>query len=53
MFSLFNNKSEIIDDEERIKGSLFGFFVGDALGVPVEFIKRDELKKNKVTKMLE
>lgn len=53
MFSLFNNKSEIIDDEERIKGSLFGFFVGDALGVPVEFTKRDELKKNKVTKMLE
>lgn len=55
MFSFLNNKnkSNVIEENERIKGSLFGFFVGDALGVPVEFINRDELKKNKVTNMLE
>lgn len=50
---MFKNKNNIIEEKDRIKGSLFGFFVGDALGVPVEFIKREELKKNKVTKMLE
>ncbi|MEE3342887.1 MAG: ADP-ribosylglycohydrolase family protein [Bacilli bacterium] len=49
MLNLNNNEN----DDKRIKGSLFGFFVGDALGVPVEFIEREELKKNKVTKMLE
>lgn len=55
MMKLFKNKTKqsVIEDKERIKGSLFGFFVGDALGVPVEFIARDELKKKKVTKMLE
>ena len=46
-------KSNVMGENERIKGALFGFFVGDALGVPVEFVERDELKKNKVTKMLE
>ena len=51
MFEFFKNKK--VEEKDRIKGSLFGFFVGDALGVPVEFIERDELKKNKVTKMLE
>ena len=55
MFNIFNNKTNAnkIEENERINGSLFGFFVGDALGVPVEFVGRDELKKNKVTKMLE
>ena len=53
MFNVFNNKNNVIKENERIKGSLFGFFVGDALGVPVEFIRRGDLKKNKVTKMLE
>ena len=53
MFGLFSEKSTIINESERIKGALFGFFVGDALGVPVEFIGRDNLKRNKVTKMLE
>ena len=55
MLNFFNtkNKKHVIGKDERIKGSLFGFFVGDALGVPVEFINRDALKKNKVTKMLE
>ena len=53
MLSLFHNKNTIIEDSERIKGSLFGFFTGDALGVPVEFVGREELKRNKVTRMLE
>lgn len=46
-------KNMFLNENKRIRGSLFGFFVGDALGVPVEFARRDELKKNKVTKMLE
>lgn len=53
MFGLFGEKNTIINESERIKGALFGFFVGDALGVPVEFVERDYFKKNKVTKMLE
>lgn len=53
MFGLFSKKNTMINENERINGALFGFFVGDALGVPVEFIGRDDLKKNKVTKMLE
>ncbi len=53
MFGLFREKNTIINESERIKGALFGFFVGDALGVPVEFVGRDYLKKDKVTKMLE
>ena len=40
-------------ESDRINGSLFGFLVGDALGVPVEFISRAELKRNKVKEMLE
>ena len=49
---MFNNKN-ILDENERIKGSLFGFFVGDALGVPVEFASRGELKIHKITDMIE
>ena len=36
----------------KIKDSLYGFIIGDALGVPVEFISREELIKNPVTSML-
>lgn len=52
MFNFFNNetKNSKIEENERIYGALFGFFVGDALGVPVEFIGRDELKKIKLQK---
>lgn len=53
MFNLFRRNKTTIDESERIKGAFFGFFVGDALGVPVEFINREELKKKKVKKMLE
>ena len=43
------NKEQI----ERIKSGLIGFAVGDALGVPIEFTKREKLQINKVTAMLE
>lgn len=38
---------------EEVKACLFGFFIGDALGVPVEFENRSYLKENKVMGMLE
>jgi len=37
---------------EQIKASLFGVAVGDALGVPVEFISREELRQNPVIDMI-
>jgi len=40
-----------MDKIDRVKGALIGLAVGDALGVPVEFIARDELKKDPVTGM--
>ncbi|MDR0872466.1 MAG: ADP-ribosylglycohydrolase family protein [Prevotellaceae bacterium] len=36
---------------EKIKSALFGVAVGDALGVPVEFCSREELRQNPVTEM--
>lgn len=36
----------------KIKSVMFGHTVGDALGVPVEFCKRDVLDKNPVTDMI-
>lgn len=33
---------------ERVLGAFFGHAIGDALGVPVEFIIRDELNRNPV-----
>lgn len=30
---------------KRILGGLFGVAVGDALGVPVEFVSREDLRK--------
>ena len=38
---------------QKIKGIIFGHAVADALGVPVEFKSREELKKNPVTDMRE
>jgi ADP-ribosyl-[dinitrogen reductase] hydrolase len=35
-----------------IMASIVGFAVGDALGVPVEFMSRDELRKNPVKDMI-
>jgi ADP-ribosyl-[dinitrogen reductase] hydrolase len=39
--------------ENVVKSGIFGVCIGDALGVPVEFKKREDLKKFPVTKMLE
>ena len=49
MFLFKNTNVNIpISTNDRIKGSIMGFIVGDALGVPVEFIGRETLKKNKL-----
>lgn len=37
---------------DKEKGSLYGFIVGDALGVPVEFMKREQLLNNPITEMI-
>ncbi len=39
------------DIRDALFGSIFGVAVGDALGVPVEFSERGELKRNPVTGM--
>lgn len=39
--------------ENKVKAGIMGVCIGDALGVPVEFKKREDLKKFPVTKMLE
>ena len=39
------------DYEERILGALWGAVVGDALGVPVEFMTREDLRADPVTGM--
>jgi ADP-ribosyl-[dinitrogen reductase] hydrolase len=36
---------------DKIKAALFGLSVGDALGVPVEFLSREEISKKPVTDM--
>ncbi|MDR0864047.1 MAG: ADP-ribosylglycohydrolase family protein [Candidatus Symbiothrix sp.] len=41
-----------IDYTDKIKSVLFGVAVGDALGVPVEFKSRQELKQNPVSDMM-
>lgn len=40
-------------NEKQINGALYGFIVGDALGVPVEFKKREYLKQNPIINMME
>ena len=37
---------------DKIKGSLYGFVIGDALGMPVEFMDRAQLAKNPVKDMI-
>lgn len=39
--------------ENKIKDGIIGFAIGDALGVPGEFITREELKKNPIISMTE
>ena len=38
--------------KDKIIGGLLGLFVGDALGVPVEFQSREKLRKNPVKDMV-
>lgn len=38
---------------EIIDASIYGFIVGDVLGVPVEFVAREKLKENPVFDMME
>lgn len=38
---------------DKIYGGIIGLCIGDALGVPVEFMNRNELKKSPVTDMIE
>lgn len=52
----YNNNNPIqlkvqSDSENKIYGGLFGFCVGDALGVPVEFSTREERKKDPIKEM--
>ena len=42
----------LIMNKDKIFGGIFGLIIGDALGVPVEFIPRDELKENPVNDMI-
>ncbi|BFM42731.1 hypothetical protein CFS9_13720 [Flavobacterium sp. CFS9] len=50
-FKIYN---DIIEDDfnYKIKSGLFGLAVGDALGVPVEFYSRSDLKENPVSEMI-
>ena len=36
-----------------IKDALYGFIIGDAMGVPLEFMSREGLTRNPVTKMID
>jgi ADP-ribosyl-[dinitrogen reductase] hydrolase len=47
------NTPEAISPKDRILGSLWGSLVGDALGVPVEFIDRATVQLNPVNSMRE
>ena len=53
---ILSNKSNLtknLNKSNRIKASIMGFVVGDALGVPVEFQSRNILKRKKVKDMEE
>lgn len=54
LFFKTENKADIpITIDNRIKAGIIGFVIGDALGVPVEFIGREILKSNKINDMEE
>ena len=38
--------------KKKYAASIMGLVIGDALGVPVEFVSRDELKETPVTDMI-
>ena len=45
-------EGDSISEASVVKDSLYGFVIGDAMGVPIEFKTREELMMNKVTTML-
>jgi len=47
------NKMLGISDDDLVKASIYGFIIGDALGVPVEFLSRETLKNNPIRDMEE
>lgn len=54
--NLYNNNTPINlkienDKENKIYGGLFGFCIGDVLGVPVEFSLREDRKRDPVMEM--
>lgn len=50
LYSYINQNKNI--KKNFIKSSLLGFVVGDALGVPVEFLSRNSLKTNPINDMI-
>lgn len=42
-----------INDDDFVRSSIYGFVVGDALGVPVEFLSRETLRNNPIQDMEE
>jgi len=46
-----NLKSAILNLESRLLGGLWGAIIGDTLGVPVEFVSRENVRKNPITGM--
>ena len=50
--SVRSNRIKKGSKEDKVLGGLFGLAVGDALGVPVEFTPRSELKRQPVTDMI-
>jgi ADP-ribosylglycohydrolase/O-acetyl-ADP-ribose deacetylase (regulator of RNase III) len=44
-------EAKVLTVEDRIEGAIHGLIVGDALGVPVEFMSRSELIKKPVKSM--
>lgn len=52
IFSSVNNKPSLVKDKKsQVLGGIFGVCIGDALGVPVEFKTREELKHSPVKDM--
>lgn len=45
-------KNRIHKKEFLVKDALLGFAIGDAFGVPVEFLSRDEIKKINISEMM-
>ncbi len=52
----YSSENPLVINSDNIEflallGGIFGFCIGDVLGVPVEFLPREEMKKNKVNEM--